>query len=550
MRLLHRSWLFRVLAFLMLMVGAMSAAIFLSIDRFVSLQFSAIAQERLNYQADELRRLIERELKGLASIAELAAADSDLRHSAQYHLLLEGENKPLLGDLERIRSTFSIGAMTLWEPDGRWVAGSTADPVGRLVRTNQSAAAKPPVVESSTLWLNGDLWLVATAGLVSGSELLAVLQLARPLSPILDVARIFGSEAQVGLVGAGSPQTEGTIRVPVQRLEQGDTMLELTVRDPVLAALEQTKKVVGTTLLSGTVILSLIIIVWLRRQLRPMQELTRIAPEVARGLEQGHVPRVQEEGHAEVAQLVRAFNAMLDDLLRLRSLEEEVRHNERFSTIGRMATRVAHDINNPLTVIKNTAILLRKERGGERELAQDLERIIHHSQRCSRITDNLLRFGRPLKLQLETLEMDRFLEAYLADLTRRRVQTPYRLAVMGAGLRFRGDRCQIEQMLDNLFNNAYEANGGNAVDIEVGISDDYDVFIRIRDNGTGFQDGADGRIFELFYTTKPEGTGLGLPNADAIARAHGGSIRITGPESGEVTVFLPGEAAPVSGGAP
>lgn len=101
-----------------------------------------------------------------------------------------------------------------------------------------------------------------------------------------------------------------------------------------------------------------------------------------------------------------------------------------------------------------------------------------------------------------------------------------------------GDRHQLEQMVDNLIDNAIEANGNKEVEIVIGAENDGRYFMRFTDFGKGFRDVEADKAFDLFFTTKQTGTGLGLSNARAIALAHGGDIAITDPEHGGVTVWL------------
>ena len=203
-----------------------------------------------------------------------------------------------------------------------------------------------------------------------------------------------------------------------------------------------------------------------------------------------------------------------------------------------MATSVAHDINNPLTVIKNTAILLQDEYPDDQSLNKDMQRVVHHANRCSRTVDNLLRFGRPLNLKYEEFELGKFLRNYIEDYQDRINNLPYQITG-DSDVLVQGDRYQIEQLLDNLINNAYEANDNKKIIIQFGTAGEKTIFISIIDHGMGFPQEIVSSGFSPFYSTKTGGTGLGLSNSKAIAHAHGGDIAITNAELGQITVTLP-----------
>ena len=184
---------------------------------------------------------------------------------------------------------------------------------------------------------------------------------------------------------------------------------------------------------------------------------------------------------------------------------------------------MAHDINNPLTVIANTAQLALKPPPADPQLAEDLRRIVHHGERCMRTLELLLDYGRPVRVQAAPLDLAA-LAREIGERWKANVVAPDALPV-------EVDRLQIEQMLDNLLTNARDASGPDgAVKIEADAADGQ-ARLAITDSGPGFTATAREHLFEPFHTTKAGGTGLGLASALAIARAHGGGIEID--EAGE-----------------
>jgi signal transduction histidine kinase len=281
-------------------------------------------------------------------------------------------------------------------------------------------------------------------------------------------------------------------------------------------------------LVGGGLALGIFLLFYLRWQLKPLSVLADASGAIGRG---DFAQRVDTQGPGEIAQLAEAFNAMAGNLERLRELERKLAHQEQLSAIGRVAARVAHDINNPLTVIANTAQLALKPPPADAQLAEDLRRIVHHGERCMRTLELLLDYGRPVRVQAAPLD--------LAELARE-IGARWRVAVDAPDtLPVEADRLQLEQLLDNLLTNARDAAGPNGVvRIEVERADGQ-ARLTVIDSGPGFSPEARARLFEPFHTTKAGGTGLGLASALAIARAHGGEIEIGDGSGGRVAVLLP-----------
>jgi len=118
------SLLFRAVAGLMLIISLVTAVMFMSIDRFVSAQFGELSQQRILNQIADMQQQLQSEREGLMTLGQLISTDSDLRQSAQYHLFLEGERRPLEMDVARIASAFRFDLFGVWDVTGRPVAHS------------------------------------------------------------------------------------------------------------------------------------------------------------------------------------------------------------------------------------------------------------------------------------------------------------------------------------------------------------------------------------------------------------------------------------------
>ncbi|MBI4740420.1 MAG: HAMP domain-containing histidine kinase [Betaproteobacteria bacterium] len=498
----QHSLLARLLAVLLAALALGVLALFFGLDHFVSTQFARLREEQIVRAADEVHRLVDAEGERLVSLAVLLSKDADLNHSTFYHLALAGERDHPQAAVERIARAFGFAAVSLWDKNGRLIAVSPAPESG-------ATPSVPATVPGSRLLReNGRAWLVADAPLLREGNAIAVLRLARSLEAVL-------AAGLPALYPASLKVAEETLSPGATRIELPPVTLELSLPDTVGEALGEAKTVLATILVGGGLLLALALGFYLRWQLRPLAALSAAAGAVGRG---DFGQRVEAPGETEVARLARAFNAMAADLAQLRVLERRLAHQEQLSAIGRVAARVAHDINNPLTVIANTAQLALRTPPDDPRLAEDLRRIVHHGERCMRTLELLLDYGRPVRIHAAPLDL-----AQLArDMGRRwKAEVHARETIP-----VEGDRLQLEQLLDNLLTNAREACGADgSVSVGAEIADGQ-ARLTVTDSGPGFPAATRAHLFEPFHTTKAGGTGLGLASALAIARAHGGEMGI------------------------
>jgi signal transduction histidine kinase len=222
--------------------------------------------------------------------------------------------------------------------------------------------------------------------------------------------------------------------------------------------------------------------------------------------------------------------------------------SERLAAIGRMAAHVSHEVRNPLSSIGLNVELLEEElRDASPETRELLAAVHKEIDRLGAVTEEYLRVAR--------LPNPHLLPEYIADVVRGAVQLLRRemlAAQVGVELTLDDDlpmvamdEAQIRQVLINLLKNAREAMpSGGVVRIEARKSPG-GVELRLADQGVGMDAEQKERIFDLFYTTKQRGSGLGLPLTQQIVVAHGGHIRCeSAPGQGTVfTLFFPAARA-------
>lgn len=523
-----RPLLVSVLAALAAVITATTAILFFSIDHLVSRQFGQLHEDRVTRLGELVRAGAERELERLAGTARLLAQDADLNHSTYYHLFLEGEVHHPRAALERMAAAFRIGGMTLWSASGEpiartpaadWTPPERADaPGGRVVRRGDRA------------------WAVAAAPLVRNGQAMAWLQLERPLDEVVDIvgARALGASVEVSSAGSAA---DGAL--PVRLGVPADSPVVLAVRatDVAATAIAEIKRLLAVALAASAAVSALLLALFLRWQLRPLVALAAAASAVGRG-EFGRT--VAALGGREVNAVVQAFNAMSRDLGKLRERERKASHDEQLAAIGRVAARVAHDINNPLTVISSAAELVRRQVPADSPAAADAALILHHGERCRRTVEALLEFGRPVRLHPERLDLAA-IAGEVAERWRRQRELANGPAIDVIGpVPVEGDRYELERVLENLLENGLAAGGDRGLRVSVARREG-EALLEVSDRGPGFSEAAIRHLFEPFFTTRQSGNGLGLASVLAIARAHGGNVTVSpAPEGGaRVSVSLP-----------
>ncbi len=211
--------------------------------------------------------------------------------------------------------------------------------------------------------------------------------------------------------------------------------------------------------------------------------------------------------------------------------------SEKLAMAGRLAAGVAHTIRNPLTSVKMRLFSL--ERGLKLDPTQkeDFEVIAEEIGHIDTIVRNFLEFARPPKLTAQPVSLSAVVDTTLV-LLKHRLES-YNVAVTVERARplpeISADPDQLKEALVNLVLNACEAmveGGSIRIREEVGLLDPHGhvLAVRVADTGPGVPPGLVDRIFQPFFTTKGEGSGLGLPIVKRIVEEHGGWITVQSPE--------------------
>jgi two-component system, NtrC family, nitrogen regulation sensor histidine kinase NtrY len=285
---------------------------------------------------------------------------------------------------------------------------------------------------------------------------------------------------------------------------------------------------------------ALLLAVLLARSLgRPIAELAAEARKVA--TDQANPLRVR--GSGEIAELVRAFDRMLEDLATTR---RRLAATSRVAAWREVARRVAHEVKNPLAPIRAAVETLRRLRARsdpafDEYFDEATRTVLDEVHRISNIVTEFTSFARLPAPRPQWIDLPEIVRHVLGlqQSSAARVQLEHE--VHGTIPEVRADRDQVVQVLVNLVQNAVEAVGerpSGRVVVRIDAGRPGLVDISVRDNGAGVTPKIAARLFEPYATTKAAGTGLGLAIAQRIAMEHDGELSYLGAEgSGPGAVF-------------
>lgn len=255
--------------------------------------------------------------------------------------------------------------------------------------------------------------------------------------------------------------------------------------------------------------------------------------------------RIRLPRRDEFGQLAESFNRMTAEL---GENQRRLVQAQKMASLGRLAAGVAHEINNPIGVIMGYANMLAKDPALPETAREDLRTIEEEARQCKRIVEDLLALSRPGESSDEEIDVADLIRK-VAERARRAAphcEVEAAAAPPESGLRVRGDRDKLRQVLDNLARNAAEAlpDSGGRLALRArreGEGESARVVVEVEDNGVGMNEEQCEHVFDPFYSTKSGGTGLGLWIAYSIVQSHRGaiSVRSAPGEGATFTIALP-----------
>jgi signal transduction histidine kinase len=265
-----------------------------------------------------------------------------------------------------------------------------------------------------------------------------------------------------------------------------------------------------------------------RAVLKPLEILSGAARRFGSGAFDSRVGNV---GEGEFRALSEAFDRMAEEL---EEREGRLVESERMAAIGQLAAGVAHEINNPIGIIRGYLKTMGPD-SPPQTLREELQILDDEAVACQRIAEDLVAYARAPELRRSSIAMDQLLRE-----TVRRFQEASDDARLGVALdvapgQAYADGGRLRQVFLNLMLNAASADDG-PIDVSGAPAEDGTYVVLVSDRGPGISPEDRSKIFEPFFTKRPGGSGLGLAVCQGIVRAHGGSIAAEDRDGGGTTL--------------
>ncbi len=255
-----------------------------------------------------------------------------------------------------------------------------------------------------------------------------------------------------------------------------------------------------------------------------------------------YLRQVSDPSSPQKEESVSGALCLMSDLTQVFELQKQIRWKENLAALGEMSAGIAHEFKNALATISGYAQMIRSE-ANSGDLADSAVRIISQTQALTHVVTEFLRFARPLELADETVRVEALVERVAEEICD--VIPQVKICSTGSFAEIAGDEGLLRQALLNLVRNAAEAvssaGARGMVSIEGAIEERAGQMwqrISVADNGPGIPPDDLNKIFVPFYTTKPDGTGLGLALVQKIAVQHGGSVEAVNRREGGAAFLL------------
>jgi two-component system sensor histidine kinase PilS (NtrC family) len=244
-------------------------------------------------------------------------------------------------------------------------------------------------------------------------------------------------------------------------------------------------------------------------------------------------------GRGELAGIIGVFQ----DLSTIKEMEERMRQADRLAAIGRLAANIAHEIRNPLASLSGAIEVLTRELSLDKNQDHLVQVVLRESDRLNQIIKEFLEYARPASLRPLPVNVGEVLDEVLLLLEHRALPAHFKIVreyngPVSAVL----DPQQFRQAIWNLCINALEAmpNGGE-LRIGIGIVTQRNtrkLEVWVTDTGSGINPESLPHIFEPFFSTKPEGSGMGLAVVHRVVQDHGGDVEVRSDPGGGTTFTL------------
>ena len=219
----------------------------------------------------------------------------------------------------------------------------------------------------------------------------------------------------------------------------------------------------------------------------------------------------------------------IEDITEIKKIKDQMQRNDKLATIGELATGIAHEIRNPLAIIKMIEQTMRSELKDNQDALLELEVIDEEVERANKVIKSLMELGKPSKNVRNSYSLNEIIEDVLIIVNNYSSQHNVEVCFQKADIPYAEvDKEQMKQAFVNLIVNAVDAmpQGGQLIISTEFLTDKW-IKVVFRDSGEGIAEENIEKIFSPFFTTKTEGTGLGLSIVHRIIQDHGGIIKVS-----------------------
>ena len=255
-------------------------------------------------------------------------------------------------------------------------------------------------------------------------------------------------------------------------------------------------------------------------------------------LENGRRIQIALDFIAERGERIGALLTMRD-VESVRRIENEIELSRRLAAIGRLTSGVAHEVKNPINaIVVHLELLREKMREIDPDTSRHMDIIGREIHRLDRVVQTLVDFNRPLELRLSDFDLRRLMEdvALLASPEAARQGVKVEINLGSEAVPVRADADLIKQALLNVVLNGVQAMSGGGVLSMVARRDETAATIEVRDQGGGIPPEIRDKIFNLYFTTKKSGSGIGLAMSYRVLQLHNGALHFV-TEMGRGTTF-------------
>lgn len=253
---------------------------------------------------------------------------------------------------------------------------------------------------------------------------------------------------------------------------------------------------------------------------RPIKKLQLATKEIAKG---NLKEKIDVSGNNEISDLAKDISLMQEDLY---DSQKEIIKAERLSAVGELSSRLSHDIRSPLSVIKMTIGLLKQtSKNLDENQIKKLDQLERSASKIQYLVENILDFVRTQEPKKEKTSI-----LAVIGSVKNSIDIPKNIKIIlpENDIEITCDPNQIEVVFQNLVTNSIQAIGSTEGSVKIYIVEESEfVIILIEDSGPGVPDNLISEIFDPLFTTKIEGTGLGLASCKSIIESHDGTLDVS-----------------------